>query len=173
MAKYMIHNCLDCGKPRRVLILHNQPRFLRCQKCANRSRVYDHFGEKHPGWKGGRHITKKGYVYIRLLPDDFFYPMVKKNGYVLEHRLVMAKHLGRLLQPWEKVHHKDGIKGHNEYSNLEIKTASSHMLEHSKGYRDGYRQGYEDGQSNSIKELKEQIRLLQWEIRQVKELASG
>ena len=78
----------------------------------------------------------------------------------------MAKALGRCLPPWEKVHHKDGVKDHNEYSNLELTTASSHLVEHSRGYRDGYRQGYQDGQNSQIKELRKEIKLLQWELRE-------
>ncbi len=177
MARNIIHNCVDCGKPRKVLILYGKPRFLRCVKCANRSRVYNHYMEKAPGWKGGRHITKKGYVYVRLLPDDFFHPMVKQNGYVLEHRLVVAKALGRCLHDWEIVHHKGDKyprgsredKGDNRYpENLELTTRGNHVQEHNKGYSDGYWQGYQDGQSKLMKKLKEQIRLLQQEIRQTK-----
>jgi hypothetical protein len=37
---------------------------------------------------------------------------------VLEHRLVMAEHLGRPLKPTEVVHHIDGNNLNNELSNL-------------------------------------------------------
>ena len=50
-----------------------------------------------------------GYKEILIQPDAFFYPMVKRDGYVLEHRLVVAKALRRCLHRWEIIHHK-GVK---------------------------------------------------------------
>ncbi len=48
----------------------------------------------------------KGYIYITLQPDDFFYPMTNSRGKTTEHRLVAARALGRCLHRWEIVHHK-------------------------------------------------------------------
>ncbi len=59
--------------------------------------------------KGGRWTTGQGYVMRLLQPDDFFFPMAGADGYVGEHRLVMAQSLGRCLHGWEIVHHK-GIR---------------------------------------------------------------
>ena len=82
-----------------------------CQTCNakrnNKMRTYNK-SEESLAWKGGR-TTDHGYILVLLQPDDFFYPMTKHDGYVREHRLVMAKHLNRCLLPWEVVHHK-GIK---------------------------------------------------------------
>lgn len=160
-TKLIWHACVDCDKERWVTLKKGEPENKRCHSCA-RKKQESPSGEKHPRWKGGRRKTTDGYILIKLQPDNFFYPMAAKNGYVMEHRLVMAKSLGRCLQPWELVHHK-GIRytrmenrSDNLEDNLELSSSlGEHSANHSKGYRDGYKKGLEDGRLKQLQDLKE------------------
>lgn len=60
---------------------------------------------------------KNGYVLVKGDPDC---PMTTANGYAAEHRVVMAKKLGRPLLAFENVHHINGIRDDNRPENLEV-----------------------------------------------------
>jgi hypothetical protein len=78
--------------------------------------------ELAPKWSGGaRIVNNHGYVMVYAHPnDELAQAMRGKRCYVLEHRLVMARHLGRPLARNERVHHKNGDRADNRLENLEL-----------------------------------------------------
>ena len=75
----------------------------------------------HTPWnKQGWYKDSQGYIYVQLDKDSPFLSMITGARYVREHRLVMAKYLGRSLERWEVVHHHNGIKDDNRIENLEL-----------------------------------------------------
>ena len=82
-------------------------------------------GQDSPNWKGGREITKAG--YIRL--------WISRTERVLEHRQVMEQHLGRRLNRHEVVHHINGNNADNRLKNLELTTFSEDIRQHNLARR--------------------------------------
>ena len=95
----------------------NNPMFGKKGLSGEANPMFGKTRENNPSWKGGRKVRKDGYVFIRA-PEG--HPNPGKYGYVLEHRLVMEKMLGRYLETHEVVHHLDGDPGNNAPENLEL-----------------------------------------------------
>ena len=126
-VKWVWLACKACGKEHWVDIYHlKRPKWTGlCNSCFWRALGIAQRGIKSPQWKGELSL-RQGYKVIHLQPDDFFFPMCKKDGLVFEHRLVMARSLGRNLHRWEIVHHKNGIKTDNQIENLQLVTDDRH-----------------------------------------------
>ena len=75
-----------------------------------------HFKKGSKGhWKCGK-IKCHGYILIY----NPTHPFKVHGNYIMEHRLVMEKHLGRYLTPEEVVHHINEIRDDNRIENLEL-----------------------------------------------------
>lgn len=94
-------------------------------------------GENNPAWKGGvtlvhRHGNYGCTKYVRCPPE--FLPMARKDGYVMEHRLLVAQAMGRCLRRSEAVHHEDHNPTNNDLANLSLfESNQAHKLYEAHG----------------------------------------
>ncbi len=107
---YVLTSCCVCGiECLASSYKHKAGRLTTCgPSCRGKRKSIDHTGLTH--------LNSGRYVIVHR-PD---HPMSGKNGKLLEHRLVMSEHLGRLLGRHEVVHHKDGNRSNNSIENLEL-----------------------------------------------------
>ncbi len=137
--------CPDCGQTHQ-----NKTNNRRCPRCQHEHR-------KHPCAKCGApcdaraghcnhcapdiHIRLKergertfhkpsGYWLVKVPVEDPMAAMRNGQGYVREHRLVMADYIGRPLTPDEDVHHRDHDRGNNDIGNLELMVKADHHALH-------------------------------------------
>lgn len=104
-------NCIVCEKE----LSKTQKQYC-SRKCfgvscrKNKDSLYPHIGSKEKTWDG--------YI-IEFNP---FHPTAPKKGWVREHKRIMSDYLGRPLNKYETVHHKNGIRDDNRLENLELWT---------------------------------------------------
>lgn len=66
---------------------------------------------------GDTKVNNYGYV-LEYCPE--YERTQEGKGWVMQHRLVMSRHLGRTLEEHENVHHKNGVRDDNRLENLEL-----------------------------------------------------
>lgn len=115
-----------------------QPRLPLCRLCAIATTRRK--GSDHSDWTGGMKADQEGYKLIHkfLLSDEeleLFGCMFKASSYIREHRIVMARHLGRPLEECEHVHHLNGIKSQNNIDNLALHNQRGHLRTHKEQLR--------------------------------------
>jgi len=80
-------------------------------------------GETNPAWQGGVTYWRKAgnYPAIKYVrAPEWALPMARKDGYIMEHRLLMAMMCGRLLTRQEVVNHINRNPLDNSLTNLEL-----------------------------------------------------
>ena len=112
-----------CNGKRRAADLIKVPNVGRWsdeRKAKQRARMK---GENNHAWKGGVTYSRgkgnyKGARYVRC--PSAFLGMARKDGYVMEHRLIVAQAIGRCLTRRETVHHENHKPRDNRLENLAL-----------------------------------------------------
>ena len=153
---YYPHNCSNCEKP----IYHQKKDLHRtCKACQYRNAAS---GKDHPNWKGGRYRHNSGYILVLLREDNTYFPMANPQGYVFEHRLVVANSIGRCLLDKEIVHHINGVKDDNDVKNLELLPNLASHLPYI------FLQEQINILQEQVTDLHKQVKLLQWHNKELK-----
>lgn len=121
-ARYIWAKCKTCGMERWIIVYKGNPKYSHCRRCMHKG--------NHFHWQGGYHEKYDNSFEVRIYPNNPYFCMANKHGYVLENRLVMAQFLGRPLKSHETVHHKDGNVRNNKIGNLQLRKTN-----HGKGIK--------------------------------------
>lgn len=113
----------ECGCLELIPIINKHGNFARFKNHHNTR------GKNHPSWKGGRYFHEISGYWFKYNP---LHPFCHITGYIREHRYKLEIYLSILngiptyIHPSLEVHHLDGNKENNHWSNLQILTKSEH-----------------------------------------------
>lgn len=111
-----------------------------------RKRSISQKGPNSKLWGGGRKMHRLGYVLV-YCPD---HPQADRQGFVLEHRLVVENEIGRYLSKDEVIHHKNGNKEDNRIENLEIMSRAEHIDQHRNELLGGFYNAQQNRNSRKV-----------------------
>ncbi len=124
-CKMVLLSCPNCCTERLVRFYRSQPESTYCQKCATRK-----YHKEHPYKDEHAKILALGAILVWVDKSHPYYAMANKCSRILEHRLVMAEHLGRCLTEDEVVHHLNEKRDDNQLENLMLMSLGMHTQLH-------------------------------------------
>lgn len=149
----IIKKCIQCGKKFQVKLYRKNIAKYCSKKCywksqkgishspktqfkkgfkhseASKKKISEALIGNKYSFKSGKRYNSQGYILIL----KHSHPFCNCSGYVLEHRLVAEKYLGRYLTKKEVIHHINKIVDDNRIENLYLfSTDGHHMNYHQK-----------------------------------------